>query len=491
MRCRVVWAGSPGCGVGAKLAGARARGWPMLVPMRTIRVSVAAALACAACGEVESMTPVERQTVVELSATPNRDVDLLFVVDDSPSMLDKQINLTTNFPSFLDRLQAVQGGLPNLHVGVITTDMGTKASGSVLPAPAIGQIGQGGCAGTGKGGALQVFNAPVTGKYLVDVEAGGGARTRNYTGPLADAFSAMAKAGAGGCGFEQPLAAMRAALDGNAANTGFLRSEAMLGVVFLTDEDDCSARSTELFGPETPVLGPLQSFRCTRFGVKCAVGGLTPDEMNQVGAKSGCGASVGAALMDDVAPYRDFLRGLKRDPKRIAVTGIVGPVEPYAVELRAPPGGGTPQLALAHSCTYAGPTGGEVADPGTRLKSLFDEFPDRSARTSICERDLSGGLVQLADLFRQAIGNPCVTAELADAKPKTAGLQADCVVEDVIGASVIEVASCDGNLTARPCWRLEADPATCTSGLHLKLVVQRDAAPDPTASTRMRCVVVE
>src|SRR5262249_38732614 len=153
----------------------------------------------------------------------------------------------------------------------------------------IGQIGQGGCSGTGKGGVLQKGMAQLPSNFLVDIDASGGARTRNYTGTLADTFSLMTKMGAGGCGFEQPLAAMRAALDHNPSNVGFLRPQAVLGVVFLTDEDDCSAKSTMLFGPDSGLLGALQSFRCTRFGVTCADGGQTPEEMNTVGAKSGCG----------------------------------------------------------------------------------------------------------------------------------------------------------------------------------------------------------
>jgi len=453
-------------------------------------VGAASALVMVACGPVKDPQSLERRTVVELPATPNRDLDLLFVIDDSPSMLDKQVNLTTNFPSFLDRLQGVLGGLPNLHVGVVTTDMGTKASGSAMPGPNIGLIGQGGCSGTGKGGALQTGMATgLTEKYLIDVEAPGGTRTRNYTGTLAATFSAMAKLGAGGCGFEQPLAAMRAALDNHPANVGFLRPEAMLGVVFLSDEDDCSAKSTQLFGPDSPTLGPLQSFRCMRFGVTCAEGGTTSDAMNEAGPKAGCAPAVGSSLLDDVAPYRDFLRGLKRDPRRIAVTGIIGPTEPVEVELRPSQNGGAQIPALVHSCSYTGPTGVEVADPAVRLQDLITGFPDRSAFTPVCDRDLSNGLTQLAELFRRAIGSPCIQETLADAKSKT-GLQADCVVEDLIGPNAIEIKACDADLSARPCWRLESDAADCsTAFLNLKLVVQREVPPDPTTVTRMRCVV--
>jgi hypothetical protein len=458
--------------------------------MKILPVGAAIALVSVACGDVVEPPPDNRQTVIELPVKPNRDLDLLFVIDDSPSMTDKQINLTTNFPSFLDRLQALPGGLPNLHVGVVTTDMGTKASGSETPGPAIGQVGNGGCGGTGKGGALQIGNAPITTeRFLRDVETAPGVRTRNYTGTLADTFRMMASVGAGGCRFEQPLAAMRAALDNHPSNVGFLRPEAMLGVVFLADEDDCSAKSTALFGPESLALGPLNSFRCTRFGVTCTDGGPTPDAMNQVGPKSGCGANASSEFVDDVAPYRDFLRGLKRDEARLAVTGILGPTTPFAVELRAAPGGGTPLLAVTHSCMYTGQNGVEVADPAARLEAFLGGFPNRSAPTTICQTALSSGLVQFAELFRKSLGSPCVEAQIADVKPDVAGLQADCLVEDLVGASAIEIAACEANPSARPCWRLEADPAMCTSFSNLKLVVQRDAAPDPATVTRMRCTI--
>ncbi|HWO27058.1 MAG TPA: hypothetical protein VNO30_50355 [Kofleriaceae bacterium] len=434
----------------------------------------------------------QRQTVAEVAATPNRDLDLLFVVDDSPSMLDKQQNLKANFPRFIEALQLALGGLPNLHIGVVSTDMGTKASGSATPAPAIGQIGQGGCSGTGKGGALQIGTSSITDRYLIDIAQPGGTRLVNYPGMLADAFGQLANLGAGGCGFEQPLAAMRAALDNHPANTGFLRAGAMLGVIFLSDEDDCSAKSTTLFdvngaGP----LGPLQSFRCTRFGVTCAIGGQTSDAMNQVGAKSGCAPSVGSAHLDDVAPYRAFLAGLKTDPRRVVVGGILGDVTPFAVELRAPPGGGTPLSALAHSCSYQGSSNLEVADPAVRLKALLDGFPARSSVATVCQQDLSAGLTSIGGVIRQALAGSCIDVRLTDTDAGTPGLQPDCLVDDVVGAAATPVPSCAGSPAARPCWRLSSEPTACAASPapNLQLVIDRAAAPDPATVTRARCVV--
>ncbi len=462
--------------------------------MRDLRGAGALAIALVSSACDGGKTPPDedpRETVIELPGTPERDLDLLFVVDDSPGMLEAQTNLANSFPILVERLARAPGGMPNLHLGVVSTDMGTKASGSGMPAPPIGQVGQGGCSGFGKGGALQIGTAQLTDRFVIDVEQAGGGRMKNYTGGLTDAVGQMVRLGAGGCGFEQPLAAMRAALDGQAANMGFLRPAAMLGVVFLADEDDCSAQSATLFSPASQALGALQSFRCVRFGVTCEDGGRTPDDMSQPGAKSGCGVNASSALIDDVAPYRDFLAGLKADPRRVVVAGIAAPGEPLAVELRPPPGGGTPEPGLTHACTFSSPFGIVVADPAVRLRSFLGAFPERSAAPTICQEDLSGGLREIGNVVLRAMGHPCIEAPLADADPAEAGLQVDCVVEELVGPTTRELESCETSQGARPCFQLESDVMTCGDSPppHLKLVVQRTELPPPETVTRMRCRV--
>jgi hypothetical protein len=429
--------------------------------------------------------------VVEVSVNPNRDLDLLFVIDDSPSMFDKQKNLADNFPRFIDRLNATSGGFPNLHVGVVTSDMGTKGSADPIPGPSIG-AGPGGCAGTGKGGALQITGAPVTGSYLSDVTNFDGGRDRNYTGDISTAFATMAKVGAAGCGFEQHLAAMRASLDGSvAANAGFLRDSAVLAVIFVADEDDCSFKVPTILDPTNAALGPLQSFRCTRFGVRCETGGATPDAMNQIGVKGQCGANPTSPYFDDVAPFHDFLLGLKGgDTSRVIVAGIVG-ASPVEIEPRTPPGGGPDVPALKHSCMYTGANGPEVADPPARLEAFLDLFPERSTSSTICQQDLSGTLDQIGQLVIGAIGNVCVTSAVADTDPELPGVQYDCKVEEVVGEAVTPIPPCDGASTPT-CWSLDADPANCTMADHLKFVVHRGTAtPDPTTVVRMKCIPVD
>jgi len=452
------------------------------------RALLLAALGACSVPEVHYIG-LEYEPVVELPATPNRNLDLLFVIDNSPSMADKQNNLAVNFPNFIDRLEQLDGGLPDLHLGVINTDMGTKGTDAGAPGPAVGQVGNGGCSGSGSGGNLTTNGSlDVTGNFITDTKDIDGTRLTNYTGTLATVFSDMARLGASGCGFEQPLHAMQAALDNNPANVDFLRSDALLAVLFLTDEDDCTISSPALLTSDTTTLGALQSFRCTRFGVTCDQGGATPDAMNAVGQKTACHSRTAEDFLDDVGSYHDFLVGLKDSASKVIVGGIVGDPTPVAVELRAPPGGGTAVEALAHSCMYTDVQSVvEVADPAVRMQSFFDLFPDRAATTTICQPDLSTGLDELGKLVQRAIGTPCITQDLVDIDAGTPGLQVDCIVRDVVGQVITEIPACEDNGGVQPCWHLDTDALLCPDADNLKLVVDRAVSPDPATVTQMVC----
>jgi len=210
----------------------------------------AALLALAAC--TDSPQPglggSTRTTKMEIPLSGPSPLDVLFVIDDSPAMAGK----TERVAAHMDAFAAVMTSLvyaPDLHVGVITTDLGTSNATS-LGTP-IGAVGQGGCAGSGKAGNLVLNGAPVQGTYLADApdEAG---HQKNYTGDLGAALRQMANVGSGGCAYARPLEAARRALANNPANTGFLRPDAYLVVVHITAVDDCSfSGSTFLDGATT------------------------------------------------------------------------------------------------------------------------------------------------------------------------------------------------------------------------------------------------
>ena len=245
----------------------------------------------------------------DIPVTVNRDIDILFLIDDSPSMADKQRNIGDNFGKFINVLNTIEGGLPNVHIGVTTSDVGTLgADDNGVPGPPIGG-GAGACSGKGKAGNLQTYGVATTGgAFLSDIldSANPPNRIQNFSGgDLAGTFSTIAKlAGEDGCGFEQHLEAIKHALNDNAPNARFLRPDAFLAIIILADEDDCSMAHTSLLGND-PSLGPLASFRCTQFGVTCDQGGTTPDEMNQVGAKGQCHSNESKQFLTDVQRYVD------------------------------------------------------------------------------------------------------------------------------------------------------------------------------------------
>ncbi|HMG20556.1 MAG TPA: hypothetical protein VK607_04535, partial [Kofleriaceae bacterium] len=358
----------------------------------------------------------------DIPVNVNRDVDLLFLIDDSPSMKDKQNNLADNFKEFINVLKQIPGGLPNVHIGITTSDVGTKGALDTMPGPAVPPLGMGGCSGVGKNGNLQTYGAPVTGVFISAISG----QMPNFTGDLTDVFSSMAKGvEAKGCGFEQHLEAIKLALQpSNPANVGFLRKDAYLAVIIIADEDDCSMAHSSLLSGDTATLGDRQSFRCTRFGVTCDQNGVNTNTMNQTGSKAQCHPNDNSDYLTKVSDYVTFLKGLKDDPRKVIVAGIMGTLDRFDVELRVPSGGSRPIPALAHSCTYIGADNDgdgtpdpELADPPIRLKFFLDQFPNRSTFVSICQKNLAGGLQQIGELLKTVIGDPCIEGKLANVAP--------------------------------------------------------------------------
>ena len=421
----------------------------------------------------------------DIPVTVNRDIDILFLIDDSPSMADKQRNLAANFPQFINVLNTIQGGLPNVHIGIATSDMGSLATGG--QGPNVGTAGtQGGCVGTGKAGKLQVKGgASVNGVFISDTLDGTTQqRVTNYQGALATTFATMATGvGVNGCGFEQHLEGIKAALDNNATNAGFIRDKAFLAIIIIADEDDCSLADPQLLQSATTTFGPLESFRCTQYGVTCDVGGATPAEMGQVGPKSMCHSNESGTELTKVQRYIDFLKGFKAEPTDVIVALIGGPATPVATELRAPQSGAAAVPALAHSCSYVDATNAtEVADSSVRQTQFINAFPNRSTFQAICNNDLSDGLVLIAQLLKSVIGSPCIDGELA--------VPFDCSVSDVtdpgkptqhetVLPECTDTGNNDTSNNGQACWAIVADTTSCPTGTNLSLKVKRSGMAAP------------
>jgi hypothetical protein len=423
----------------------------------------------------------------DIPVTVNRNIDILFVIDDSGSMADKQSNLANNFPSFINVLNTIEGGLPDIHLGVTSSDMGTKGLDGA-PGPGVGTVGQGGCANTGDDGKLLTQGASVTGVFVSDIKQTDNTRLKNYTGTLESVFSTMARVGATGCGFEQHLHAMQRSLQNTQANPGFLRPDAFLAVIFIADEDDCSLQNPSLLAAgDAGPLGPLTSFRCTRFGVTCAVGGATTDQMNVVGVKDQCASNEASQYLAKVATFATYLKSLKTDPAKVIVAGIMGTTEPFAVEQRQI--NGQNQIALAHSCTYQSPSGPQVSDPPIRIKAFLDSFPNRNTFATLCQPDLTGGLQQVAQLLKTALGNPCIEGKLK--------MPIDCSASDVTNylkpnQTETVIPQCDATASKTPCWRVVVNAMKCPTMSSpdnlLFEIVRGNTTPPPETHVIVNCV---
>ena len=87
-----------------------------------------------ACNDRKLAAPVVNPTQVvqkTFQQAINRDLDILFMVDNSNSMAPLQTKMTAQLPTFMNRLKAIPGGQPNLHVAVVSSSLGAGAFGNV------------------------------------------------------------------------------------------------------------------------------------------------------------------------------------------------------------------------------------------------------------------------------------------------------------------------------------------------------------------------
>jgi hypothetical protein len=411
------------------------------------------------------------------------DLDVLFVIDNSASTADKQTVFAQNFPALVNAFDGWPNGRPNLHIGVVdtTVDIGVGGYGPTCPSP-----------DPDDNGLLQ--NAPriagctpPTDRYLVDVANPDGTRTTNYGSDLADTFSCIAPVGASGCGFEAPLLALQRALDGTRPeNAGFLRPDADLAVVILTDEDDCSAADSSIFTLPANQVGGQTDFRCQPlFAYDC-------DQPITAGSGSAtytnCRPRTGSYLFD--ADTVAAILAKIKDPSQTSIALIAG--DPQTTiqtgELALPAGTQDPALLPSCSATINGSPA--VARPGIRLQAFANEYGPRGTFDSVCQSSYSPALSHIASAMQTMMTSPCLDGRVdaTDTDAVNPGLQPACVVVDRIAYGTTTEA--DVTLPAcpmlgaispdpsgpRPCWWAEADESCTSLGSELSMHVERAVA---------------
>jgi hypothetical protein len=210
-------------------------------------------------------------------------LDLLFVIDSSGSMADERGVFATAIQNAMpaltsgdldgDGMQDV-AAVASLHLGVVTTDLGVGAGIAVAGCDAMGDDAVLG-AGTG---------CPGTPVYFYEAY-------RDSAEMVGRTFASCGLAVAtDGCGFAQPLDAALLAVSpgaassttapgyvpslfhdgttghGDTTNDAFLRPDSTLGIVIVTNGDDCSAGTdTGFYDPSDPRFAPFAGTRCNQF----------------------------------------------------------------------------------------------------------------------------------------------------------------------------------------------------------------------------------
>lgn len=207
----------------------------VVLPCAAMALAMAGLATCSPVGRPGETVP-GRCDLHPVLVNPQR-TDLLFIIDNSSSMKDKQDLLASELPAFVQQLESGAGLTQDFRVAVITTSVYQR----VLQAD--GGIFSTEYASRGEAGRLQVVPPAPDGGF-----PGGEHYLMGSDPQLIGKFRGLIQLGTNGSGQETPFEAARLALTPPLSQTpaeeggteGFLRDRARLLVAVLSDEDDCS-----------------------------------------------------------------------------------------------------------------------------------------------------------------------------------------------------------------------------------------------------------
>jgi hypothetical protein len=493
----------------------------------TLTVSV---VGWAGCGKSairlihDAATP---STSFSVSATSLRQLDMVFMIDNS-AMAPKAAKMIAQFPKMIAALRdPTDGTLPDLRIAIIDSDLGTGgaySSGSCGPKT----LPDGTTSSYGDLGRFQMIGAPACGVTSSDalyLETKGNTGL-NFNGDINSVFACLAgNLGTLGCGEEHQLQAFEFALVvgniGNQKQWSMLRPQAHLALVFITDEDDCSAAPNDgVFGVKSELQGESASLRCATRAHQCN-GTYLADSPPGYPTTASFSApfSTCAARTDDCpsgtdtteptncSPLRgvkvmaDEIKSLKAYPdQQIVVAGIfgwpLGDADMAAATYKIAPIPNPNTADTAHPMVYDlwpicydpnhKPANGTDFDPsavgfgaapGLRLAAFVDEFGDNGLKFSICQTDLSNTMSQIGAKLAKQVQSRCLPASFAQHTGCTAHFAVPFVAADGSigyspGANAVPV--CDDHAPVAPCYTVTADAAPCAMGEYLIQAVGAD-----------------
>jgi hypothetical protein len=342
----------------------------------------------------------------------NNKIDLLFVIDNSGTMGEEQLNLAKNFPMLIEQLQSledVQGNRvgADVNIMVTTTDFDnpqchgpwTKpdyvpAKGSPVFSPCVERLER----FTGYGddplvieeACLEVCDpaAPAAPRdQFIHFDADG---SNVDGGSPADALACLGPQGIDGCGFEAPLETMLQALNPSACwndpqgctdpawafiEEPFMRDGAVLAIALITDEADCSVKDFSIMDePVFMELDPLSRLPMPSSAI-CWNAGVVCTELDPLtGQYSGCisankdvqgqvGVSDADAVLQPLQRYKGLLGALRAEGREVIMLGVLGvpEVEAHAdVPPHQPIEGGLEALVYRDWRDPDVPAGGDI-----------------------------------------------------------------------------------------------------------------------------------
>ncbi|MDC0720726.1 hypothetical protein [Nannocystis bainbridge] len=402
-------------------------------------------------------------------------LDVLFVIDNSGTMGEEQTNLAANFPYLIDKLRNVtdENEKPvnaNINIMVTTTDFGhplcspfekpdyDPAKGAPINTACVDRIGrftglganpvqvEQACNNGCKGSVVPsdpFINFQLDQDNILNADPNGG-------DPVAQALSCIGPQGIDGCGMEAPLETMLQALDPNKpwnqGNKPFLRDGAVLAIVVLTDEAECSVKDYKYFDPQLasdPMFNQYWEDTPGQPGVKdeptsatCFNAGVSCVDANADGIYESC-MSEDKGVLQPLSRYIGYLKTnlVQQKKKDVIMLGILGvpkvtehnPEPPFE-----PTAGGVLDLVyrvwnqgdilpgdtdspaqkeydfgIGPGCTDAA-TGQAI--PNTRVidvcQSLNEDDKVRCCIESICDDDFSDAINCLAGILRETLEVP-------------------------------------------------------------------------------------
>jgi hypothetical protein len=476
----------------------------------------------------------------KISVSPNRLLDLVFMIDNSPSMAPKVAKMNAQFPKLIAALQDPNNNnsLPDLRVAIIDSDLGT---GGAYSSGSCGPNVSNGMSSYGDQGKFRMINAAGCGVTSTDalwLEYTKGTPV-NFAGDINTVFACLASGlGTLGCGEEHQLQAFEFALVagglGNDLQHMMLRGNANLGLVFLTDEDDCSAATNDgMFGDKSELSGESASLRCYTRSHACNGQNLAnpppgyPTTSAFTAPLSSCTArtddcpnatdgngQTDTSVPTNCSPLKSIknlateIKGLKADPdNQIFVAGIFGwpltdadmATASYKIDLIPNPNPADtahpslydswpvcydPNHKPADASKFDATAAGWGATAGLREAAFIDEFGANGQKFSICQTDFTTSMKTIGDNLANKLQNLCINDKLFLTTP---GLQPDCDVHyrtpapDPNNPSNIiytedptSIPLCPAGATSNnitaDCWTLITDTTKCPSAFNGQMV---------------------